>query len=272
MIFKAVLFDLDDTLIVDEVVSRETFANVAKLAAERHGANAASFAVDAARHARDLWAAGPHHALCKALGISAFECLWGDFVSRVDPWPSFQEWSLAFRQQVFDRALRDQLIEDPDGGEELSVEFAHERRRLPRLMPNVRETLVRLSASYALGMLTNGSPDLQREKIAASGLGDFFQAIAVSGEHGIGKPRPEIFQILAEELGVSVGECVMVGNSLERDILGARNAGMRSAWLKVPGSEEHADVEIDLAITGLAELPDLLLKLEQAEATIAASR
>jgi FMN phosphatase YigB (HAD superfamily) len=71
-------------------------------------------------------------------------------------------------------------------------------------------------------------------------------------------------------LDCQVGECVMVGNSLERDILGARNAGMRSVWLKVPGAEEHADVEIDLAIEGLAELPELMQKLEQAEAALAA--
>lgn len=267
---KAVLFDLDDTLIVDEVVSRETFAHVAKVASERHGADAAKFSADAARHAKALWAAGPHHALCKSLGISAFECLWGNFGSPVDPWPPFFKWSLAFREQTFDRALRDQLIEDPEGARELAEEFAKERRRLPRLMPNAREVLVRLSANYLLGMLTNGSPDLQREKIAASGLGDFFKAIAVSGEHGIGKPKPEIFQRLAAELGVGIDECVMVGNSLERDILGARNAGMRSVWLKVPGSEEHADVEIDLTIVGLAELPDLIRKLESSEPAIPA--
>jgi FMN phosphatase YigB (HAD superfamily) len=50
----------------------------------------------------------------------------------------------------------------------------------------------------------------------------------------------------------------MVGNSLERDIAGARNAGMISVWLKVPGSEEHAAVEPDFTISGLAELPALL--------------
>jgi FMN phosphatase YigB (HAD superfamily) len=54
----------------------------------------------------------------------------------------------------------------------------------------------------------------------------------------------------------------MVGNSLERDILGARNAGITSIWLKVPGSEEHAAVEPEFTITGLAELPALLERID----------
>ena len=54
----------------------------------------------------------------------------------------------------------------------------------------------------------------------------------------------------------------MVGNSLERDIAGARNAGITSIWLKVAGSEEHAAVEPEFTITGLMELPALLERLD----------
>ena len=102
---------------------------------------------------------------------------------------------------------------------------------------------------------------MQREKIAASGLESFFQAIAVSGEHGIGKPKPEIFHRLLAELGVTAVEAVMVGNSLERDIAGARNAGIRSIWIRVPGSEEQADVTPDHTIKNLAEIPSILNEL-----------
>jgi FMN phosphatase YigB (HAD superfamily) len=50
----------------------------------------------------------------------------------------------------------------------------------------------------------------------------------------------------------------MVGNSLERDIAGARNAGIRSIWIRVPGSEEHAEVSPDHTITALNEIPAIL--------------
>jgi len=264
MSFKAVFFDLDDTLVVDEGVSREALLATARRASVTKGAEAERFVRDATNHAKRLWQAGPAHPYCRAIGISAFECLWGNFEGETDDLRCLREWALPFRAQVFDHALRDQLIESSDGAQDLAETFARERRLLQRLMPDARESLARLSAKYPLALLTNGAPDLQREKIAASGLAGFFKAIAVSGEHGIGKPRAEIFHRLAAEVGVRPDEAVMVGNSLERDIAGAANAGLTSIWIKVAGSEEHAAVEPDATITGLAELPALLERLEAA--------
>jgi putative hydrolase of the HAD superfamily len=261
MSVKAVFFDLDDTLVVDEVVSREALMATAARAVETHGAEAERFVRDARRHAKTLWQAGPSFAFCRGIGISAFECLWGKFEGDTPDLRQLREWSRAYREQVFDATLRDQMIESPEGGHDLAETFSRERRKLQRLMPDARETLTRLSAKYTLALLTNGAPDLQREKIAASGLSGFFKAIAVSGEHGIGKPRPEIFHRLAAEAGVEPAEAVMVGNSLERDIAGAHNAGMVSIWIKVAGSEEHHPVEPHHTIVGLAELPAVLEKL-----------
>jgi len=102
---------------------------------------------------------------------------------------------------------------------------------------------------------------LQREKIEATGLGSFFKAIAVSGEYGVGKPKPEIFHHLLGVLGVSQEEALMVGNSMERDIAGARNAGIRSIWIRVPGSEEHDEVIPDHTIAALGEIPGILEQL-----------
>lgn len=262
MKIKAILFDLDDTLVVDEAVSRETFAVVADLARQRHGANPEKFARDAASAARKLWKAGPVQPYCKAIGISAFECLWGGFTGDSRDLTALREWAHDYRVRVFDAALREQLLDHPDGGDELARAFALERRKLQRLMPDAREVLTLIAPDHKLALLTNGAPDLQREKIAASGLGSFFQAIAVSGEHGIGKPRAEIFHRLLSELGCAPSEAVMVGNSLERDIAGARNAGVLPVWLKVAGSEEHAETEPHATIEGLVELPELLKRLE----------
>jgi len=261
MSVKAVFFDLDDTLVVDEAVSREALRVTAERARASHGAEVERFILDAKRHAKELHQAGPCYPFCKAIGISAFECLWGRFEGDTEDLRRLREWSHAYREQVFDAALRDQMIESPEGAQDLAETFSASRRRLQRLMPDARETLARLSAKYTIALLTNGAPDLQREKIAASGLESFFKAIAVSGEHGIGKPRPEIFHRLAAEAGVDPSEAVMVGNSLERDIAGAHNAGIVSIWIKVAGSEEHHPVDPHYTITGLAELPGILEKL-----------
>ncbi len=260
MSIRAILFDLDDTLIVDEAISREAFEIVARLARDRHGADVERFARDAAGQAKVFWQAGPCQPFCHSLGISAFECLWGRFEGEGE-FRQLRNWALDFRERVFDHALRKQMIESSEGARELAEAFGRERRLLQRLMPEARETLTRLVTKYSLGMLTNGAPDLQREKIIASGLGSLFSAVVISGEYGIGKPRPEIFLHLVDRLGVTSSESVMVGNSVERDIAGARNSGITSVWLKVAGSEEPAAVESDFCIKGLVELPGLLDRL-----------
>ena len=90
----------------------------------------------------------------------------------------------------------------------------------------------------------------------------FFKRSGHFRRYGIGKPRPEIFLHLTDRLGLLRARLSWWGNSLERDIAGARNAGITSIWLKVAGSEEHADVEPDFTITGLVELPALLERLD----------
>ena len=258
---RALLFDLDDTLVIDEAVSQEAIAATATVAFKQLGADEATFRRSVHTHAFRLAEPSPVRPFCKRIGISPFECLWGEFTTDTPDFRALHDWAHPYRREVFDAALRDQQLDGTELAETLATTFEEQRRRLQRLMPDCRETLTRLAADYRIGLLTNGAPDLQREKIAASGLASFFNAIAISGEHNIGKPKPEIFQILLTELDVQADEAVMIGNSLERDIAGARNAGIRNVWIKVPGSEEPADAEPDHTITGLAELPALLKSL-----------
>lgn len=259
---RTVLFDLDDTLIVDEAVSKETFVHVAQLAMKQFGADAATFERSAHAHAKRLWAEGPAHDYCRRIGISAYECLWGNFAGDTEDLTVLRNWAVKYRRAVFDSALRDQQLEPDDLTDcGLAKLFYDQRRKLQRLMPDAKEILTRLAPKYSIGLLTNGAPDLQREKLIASNLQPFFDAVAVSGEYDIGKPKPEIFHRLLAELSSSPDAAVMVGNSLERDIAGARNAGICSIWLRVPGSEEPDEVTPDYTINGLIELPALLEKI-----------
>lgn len=262
MAIKAILFDLDDTLAVDEAVSHETFAHVAAQASSRFGADPVVFAGDAMAIARELWSAGECRPYCRSIGISAFECLWGGFAGETPELRALRSWAHAYREEVFAKALERQSGQAPsDAAAFLATEFASTRRARQRLMPGAKELITELSGTHAVALLTNGAPDLQREKIAATGMESLFKAIAVSGEHGVGKPKPEIFYRLLSELGVSAAEAVMVGNSLERDIAGARNAGIRSIWIRVPGSEEQDEAVPDHTITALSEIPGILRSL-----------
>lgn len=259
MAIEAILFDLDDTLIVDEAVSMEAMKSTADFAAKLAGVSAPLFVEQARKTGAALWREGGCHAYTKSIGISFNECLWGEFHGETPELQALRAWALDYREAVFAAALRAQEVSDEEVAERLAEHFSTVRRQLQRLMPDAVETLVRLKANHKVALLTNGAPDLQREKIAASGLGKHFDAIAVSGERGIGKPRPEIFHLLLKDLGVSPAAAVMVGNSLERDIAGALNAGLAAAiWLQVPGSEEHDDVKPHHTVRGLHEVPPLV--------------
>jgi putative hydrolase of the HAD superfamily len=127
-------------------------------------------------------------------------------------------------------------------------------------LPGAEEVLHRLrAAGVRIGLLTNGAAALQREKIEASGLGLFFDAAVVSGEIGTGKPEPEIFHHLLGRLGVEASAALMVGNSLARDIVGGKRAGLATCWLDLEGEDEPVGLtEPDFTIRSLGELPAIV--------------
>jgi putative hydrolase of the HAD superfamily len=103
--------------------------------------------------------------------------------------------------------------------------------------------------------VTNGAPDLQREKLEGVGLVPYFTIITISGEVGIGKPDPRIFAHTLTRLDVPPTEAVMVGNDLTRDIRGARQAGIPGIWVNRTGTAVvAADTPLDAQITSLLEL------------------
>jgi putative hydrolase of the HAD superfamily len=98
-----------------------------------------------------------------------------------------------------------------------------------QLVPGTKELLRELAGRYPLGMLTNFThPPAVREIIDRMGLGPFFQTVLVSGELGYRKPHPSVFARLVGELGVPAEEILFVGDDLEADVQGARDAGLQA--------------------------------------------
>ena len=107
-----------------------------------------------------------------------------------------------------------------------------------------------LQGRYRLAVLTNGAPAHQREKLHGSGLATYFEAVVVSGEVGVGKPDPRIFAAALAALAVAPSATVMVGDSIERDIVGAQAAGLRAVWLNRSGMDYHPGEHEPPAATG----------------------
>lgn len=85
-----------------------------------------------------------------------------------------------------------------------------------------------------LGVITNGQSVRQRRKLAALGLADAFDTVLVSGEEGINKPDPAIFERALARCGVPAAAAMFVGDHPVADVGGARGAGLTAVWKHVP--------------------------------------
>jgi putative hydrolase of the HAD superfamily len=95
------------------------------------------------------------------------------------------------------------------------------------LFPHTIEVLQYLMGKgYRLHIITNGFESTQHSKLKNSGLDVFFQRVITSEGSNSLKPKKEIFEFAMEKAKATAGESIMIGDSIEVDITGAKNAGM----------------------------------------------
>ena len=109
-----------------------------------------------------------------------------------------------------------------------------------------------------MALVTNGAACLQREKLAASGLGRYFEAVVISADLGVAKPDPSVFQHALSALGVDSGDAVMIGDSISKDVDGALAAGLGAVWVNRGGCSAPSTPANLIEISTLSELPDAL--------------
>ena len=142
----------------------------------------------------------------------------------------------------------------PERARELAEAFFRERRRYP-LYPEAEAFLAEARRrGLALALLTNGVPDLQREKLVGAGLAHHFSLVLISGEVGIGKPDPRLFRMALCAFGVAPEEAAMVGDNPQKDVRGARLAGVRAVWVDRGLRPEDPEASTDLRVGDLREV------------------
>jgi putative hydrolase of the HAD superfamily len=184
----ALLFDLDDTLMVEEPAAAAAFDATARSAAAQYAVDVAALARGARARARELWYAAPTHAFCLRVGISSWEGLWCRFDGEEPDVRRLRAWSPTYRYEAWRLALADQGIDDASLARDLGDRFITERRARYEVFDDVVSALSELRESYKLAIVTNGASCLQRDKLAASGLSDYFDALVVSADLGVAKP------------------------------------------------------------------------------------
>jgi len=110
---------------------------------------------------------------------------------------------------------------------------------------------------YPMHLITNGFEKTQHAKMRNSGIDHFFTHVITSESAGIMKPHVAIFEYAMEKTGASAQETVMIGDTLDADILGARNAGMDTIYFN-PNVPATGDIQPTYSIGSLKELKKLL--------------
>ena len=149
------------------------------------------------------------------------------------------------------------LLDEPDDDlcERLAVAYDEVRRETGvMLYPGVEPALRSLGQRFRLGLFTNGSTEMQWPKLRALAIEPCFDAIVVAGDHGLYKPDPSAFQLLATELECPAERILFVGDNYETDVRGAHDAGMHTAWIRHPDAEAGVPVCHDLEIASIGEL------------------
>lgn len=127
------------------------------------------------------------------------------------------------------------------------------------LLPGAREICGYLAERYLLAMVTNGLADVQRSRLALSGLGDLVADLVISEEAGASKPDPRIFEYACGRTGRNDrGRMIMVGDSLESDIRGGAAFGIDTCWFNPRGIGNPTELRPTYEIRDLAELRRIL--------------
>lgn len=222
----AALFDLDDTIL-----------------ATSEGANKAWVAVTD-RFAPVLVAMG-HQVASEMLRVAIHDYriwFWSDpernRVGRLNPCE-------ALRQNVRGGLEQLGLAADPAVTEEMAAAWTAARWDACRPIAGALETLRVLRArGVKLGLITNGSAEIQRRKVEHLGLPDLMDHIQIEGVFGVGKPEPQAYAYALDNLGTGPDRTWMVGDNLELDVLAPMRMGIRGIWVDGQGEGLPGDTPV----------------------------
>ena len=212
MLKRAVIFDLDDTLVAFDAVSLPSWRQACQEYVQNNNRISPQHIYEAIKKHSDWY--------------------WDDDTRHHDGRLDIK----AARRSIVSAAFRE-LGLPPAEAVSLADRYSVVRMENMYLLPGVESTLQALcDRRFEMALLTNGESATQREKIKIFGLGKYFSHIFIEGEMGFGKPEQEIYRKALSEIGVSPDETYMVGDNLQWDVAAPQTLGIRSVWYDCKGT------------------------------------
>ncbi|MBY0543458.1 MAG: YjjG family noncanonical pyrimidine nucleotidase [Sphingobacteriaceae bacterium] len=143
-----------------------------------------------------------------------------------------------FRNTFLELGVKPELI---------PIEFEEDYVRISPTKTNLFEgaekVLTYLQNKYQLHIISNGFKETTLTKMDLSGLNPYFTNVIISEDVGINKPDKLIFEHAITKADAKVEESIMIGDSLEADIRGAQNFGMKAIFFNPLNITQPEDVE-----------------------------
>lgn len=114
------------------------------------------------------------------------------------------------------------------------------------------------AANYTIGIGTDMTADYQFIKLERLGLLKLVDFMVSSEEAGAEKPDRRLFDLCVEKAECAPSECIFVGDSLKKDVLGAKSAGLYPVWFCPDAAMNEQLPEGAVGIRRFAELPELM--------------
>jgi HAD superfamily hydrolase (TIGR01549 family) len=171
----------------------------------------------------------------------------------------------AAQAEPFTTALLETFVPDAAGHAGIrtaaDASWAERGHRVGELYPEVLDTLKVLAERYKLACITNHFSWV-RERADEAGFGALIGAWAISAEAGVEKPDPALFRKLLGDAGTTPDRVAMVGDRLDRDIVPAKELGMRTIWVlrnEAPDEPTAEQLSVpDAVVRTFDEVPAIL--------------
>jgi YjjG family noncanonical pyrimidine nucleotidase len=155
---------------------------------------------------------------------------------------------------VLMKSFRDTLNKDDKLHKDLSETYWNYFCNTCFFEDGANHVLSNVQKKFQLGIITNGLSESQRKRLSTGKIYELFQSIVISDEVGVRKPKKEIFEIALKELKVTNTDVLFIGDSLQDDYQGSKNAGIDFCYYNRKKSEISNDIKPKYIINDLIEL------------------
>lgn len=208
---KAILFDLDDTIIAFGAVSRSVLKEICICYSPQLGIDHKLFFDAVLKSSRHYWSDPHRHRIGRNNQRQA-------------------------RKEIISSALNDCGISNCPHVETIADTYSQKRMEAVHLFPGSIDTLKYFKQKgIKMALVTNGEASLQREKINRFNLARFFDGIFIEGELGFGKPEEQIYSLALKQVDATARESWIVGDNLEWEVEAPSKLGFYTVWNDIRG-------------------------------------